>query len=401
MSTGHGRSGRTSRQDPFDRILASLHEAALDPLKWPAATGLIEEACGITGNCLAVCRGPGMTREEISFARMCFGGQRDEELEREYFRDHWSRDERLPRVRWMPAGELVPTGDLYTEEEKSVSSTYELMGGTDMQRGFHVRLEGPDQSQVVWALGECTDTRGWSSTHIERITRLLPHLRHFASVRQVLADAQALGRSLVELLDGSHCGVIQLNHSGRILATNDHAHSLLVKRDGLVDRRGFLRALNRAENVELERLLAGALPPLGIQASGGSMTIRRPSRRTGLAVHVNPVGGREWDFRARQAAVLVLVVDPERQVDIDPGIVAASLGLTAAESRLATMLAAGHTLRDIAAVTGRTEGTVRWHLKQIFRKQGLSRQAELVRRVLSLDGLPGNPSSTASSPPDH
>lgn len=67
-----------------------------------------------------------------------------------------------------------------------------------------------------------------------------------------------------------------------------------------------------------------------------------------------------------------------------------ALGLTPTESRLAVMLAAGHSVREIAVLTGRTEGTVRWHLKRIFGKQSTSGQTDLVRRVLSLEGLPGS-----------
>ena len=138
----------------------------------------------------------------------------------------------------------------------------------------------------------------------------------------------------------------------------------------------------------LQRLLARALPPLGVQASAGSMTIERPAARTRLVVHINPVPKRERNFRAQRVAALVLVVDPESRPRINAGLVAKALDLTAAESRLAAMVAAGRTVRDIAAMTGRTEGTVRWHMKRIFRKQGISRQADLMQRVLSLDCLP-------------
>ena len=47
------------------------------------------------------------------------------------------------------------------------------------------------------------------------------------------------------------------------------------------------------------------------------------------------------------------------------------------------MLAAGVSVRDIALMTGRQENTVYKHLKQTYRKLGISRQAELVRLVLS------------------
>ena len=40
--------------DAFDRILASLHRAALDDTHWPVVSAQIDEAVGATGNSLAV-----------------------------------------------------------------------------------------------------------------------------------------------------------------------------------------------------------------------------------------------------------------------------------------------------------------------------------------------------------
>ena len=67
-----------------------------------------------------------------------------------------------------------------------------------------------------------------------------------------------------------------------------------------------------------------------------------------------------------------------------PEFVAESLGLTPAESRVAVALAEGKTVRDIAEATGRTKHTVRWLFRQIYRKLGISTQAQLVRLVLLL-----------------
>ena len=50
---------------------------------------------------------------------------------------------------------------------------------------------------------------------------------------------------------------------------------------------------------------------------------------------------------------------------------------------MAALLATGSTVRDIAATTGRQENAVYKHLKQTYRKLGISRQADLVRLVLS------------------
>lgn len=377
-----------TREDPFEQILTSLHEAVLHPAGWAPAAGLIEDACGMKGNVLVVCNGVQCSREAILFANFCFGGRRDEGLERKYFSDYLSGDERIPRLKRLPGERLVPTADLYTDREKETSATYtELFGETEMERGFHVRFKGPDQSEIFWALGNCSETRGWYSAQIDGIERLLPHVRHFASIQYLLADAGALGRSLAELLDGSRFGVIQLDRHRRILAANDRARGLLLLRDGLYDMAGQLRAREKTEARELDALIARALPRAGIRASAGSMTIQRSKARTRLVLHVNPVGPLGAGIRGSRVAALVLVVDPESRVTIDPNLVRVAMGLTPAQSRVAAMLADGRTLREIAAATGRTEGTVRWHLKQIFRRLGIRRQTELVRRVLSLDGL--------------
>ena len=65
------------------------------------------------------------------------------------------------------------------------------------------------------------------------------------------------------------------------------------------------------------------------------------------------------------------------------------LGLTPAESKVAVALAQGKTIRDIMVATGRTESTIRWHLKHIYAKHGLSRQAELVQLVMLVASTPG------------
>ena len=377
-----------SARDLFDRILASLYEATIDPARWPAAGGLINEAAGAKGHALGV-GGGGVARKQISFARICFGTQRREDLEEEYFRDHWSQDDRVPRLIRLRDGELVHTSDLYTDEEKKTSATYnELLRVTQSQKGLNVRLNGPEGSHIAWLFADSVEPGGWSSGHIETIERLLPHLRQFVRVRQVLADGRALGSSLTELLDNGRLSVIQLDRHARIVAANDRACGLLRQGDGLVDRDGLLSAQVQNEDAELQGLLKRALPTLGIPASAGSMTIERSSVRTRLVVHITPVAEREWDFRAARVAALVLIVDPESPARIDRRLVATALGLSPAETQLAVMLTGGQTVKNIAAATGRTEGTVRWYLKRIFRKLGVARQADLVRVVSSLDGFP-------------
>ena len=71
---------------------------------------------------------------------------------------------------------------------------------------------------------------------------------------------------------------------------------------------------------------------------------------------------------------------------IDPDLAAAVLGLTPTEGRVAVMLAEGFRVREIAAAMKRKESTIRYNIKQIYAKHGLTRQTELARLVLSLAG---------------
>ena len=97
---------------------------------------------------------------------------------------------------------------------------------------------------------------------------------------------------------------------------------------GLFDEHGFLRARLRKDDAKLQAVLARALPPFGVQGTAGSTIVSRPSPLPPLALHVNPVG--------------------------------------------------------------RAESTIRTHVKHMFAKHGLSRQADLVRLVLSLGGPPAS-----------
>ena len=381
-----------SPQDAFDRILASLHEAALDDTRWPAVSRLIDEACGSQGNSLLVGQGP-EDDVRVSSAGLYLRGERREELQLEYLTTYHSHDERVARIRLLPDSRVVHVSELYSAKELKTSPTYnEFLPRSRGQNGLNVRLLLSPDAHLTLSLADPVKGGVWGSGQIEMIERLLPHVRQFARVRRALIGAEALGGSLAGLLDNTRAGVIHLDRYGRVVAANDHARDMLRRGNGLQDRGGFLSAWLPADTARLERLLGRALPLRGRQAAaGGSMLIRRPSGRPGLTLHVSPVRLPQMAFGPPDVATLVLVVDAANRPRVDAGRLAGILGLTAAESRVAALLARGRTVRDIAVASGRQESTIRSHLKQIHRKLGVSRRADLVRLVLSAGVLPDSP----------
>ena len=376
-----------NNQDTFERILASLYDAMLDDARWPATSALIDEACGITGNGLMVAEGP---KDDVRavFVGLYSRGQRRKDLEREYLENYHSIDERVPRFRQLPARRLVHITDLYTAEELKTSPTYnELLPRAGMQDSLNVRLPGLDGSHIGWGLNDPVDSEGWGPSRIAMVQRLLPHIQQFVRVRQALVRAKARSSTVTALLDNPRIGVLELDRRGRILEANDRARSILRHGDGLLDRNGMLRARAPADQVRLERLVGVALPASGAVAVSGSMVLRRSSVVPPFVVHVKPVVGPQPDYRARHVAALVLIVEPGRQHRINPDLVATTLELTPAETRVAVWLAEGKSVGDMADATGHTKAAIYWHLQRIYQKHSISRQADLVRLVLSLAEL--------------
>ena len=400
MTTGHPAvapaqpmNGRTApgeamnERDAFDAVLAALHEAAFDDSRWPAASGLVDEACGIKGNLLT--HGAGTTPDDhvVYLHRICFRGERWPDAEAAYFEEYFAEDERVPRLRALPDSRPAHAAELFTDEERKTSTVWnEALPLIGMQDGLTVRLDGPGGSRIFWSLADPADGDGWSTGRIRTVRRLLPHLRQFVRVRQALADADGLNASLGALLDNYSAGVVQLDRRQRIVAANDRALGLLGAQEGLLDEDGFLHARRPADDERLQAALARALPASRSAGTGGSLAVTRPGGLLPLVLHVVPIGPRKDDVPLASVAALVLAVDPNGRLPVEPALVQATLDLSPAQSRVAVLLAEGRSVRDIAVAIGRSENTVRWHIRRTFEKLGIGRLAQLVELVRSLAG---------------
>ncbi|MDE0350469.1 MAG: helix-turn-helix transcriptional regulator [Gammaproteobacteria bacterium] len=381
----------------FARILAALHEAALDPARWPGFSAVVDDALGVHGQSLIFGDGDSNEDARIAFYWTCTHGERRLDLERLYHGTYYPLDERVPRLRHAPDGQLIHNTEVLTERELKTSPVQHAFRQVHCANAVNVRLDGPRGSRIMWMVHDPIHDDGWSSAQLDLIRRLLPHIRQTVRVQVALGRAGTLGRTLEGLLEAAGLGVIQLDRRARIVAANDRARTLLRAGDVLFDTGGCLSAQPPTANAELQDLLARALPPFGIRGAGGTMAARRPSGSP-LVLHVIPVGGGEADPGAWPVAALVLVPDAAQPTDLDVAIVAETLRFTRAESQAAVLLARGMTVREIAAATGRRESTVRSHVKHMFTKHGLTRQADLVRLVRSLAGVQGGAAGTGDTP---
>ena len=368
----------------FSRILASLHDAALDPARWPGFSAAADEALGVHGSSMIF--GDGDTHQDarVVFHWTCQRGERRPDIERLYLGTYYALDERVPRLRFAPDARLFHNSEVMTDSEMKTSPAYQLFKTYNCAEAVNVRLEGPAGSRILWMVHDPVDRDGWLSTRVDGICRLLPHIRQTVRVQVALRRAGTVGATLENLLDAGGLGIVQLDRHARIVAANDPALRLLRSGDVLYDAGGGLFARAPSADDELQNLLARALPPAGAPAAGGSMIARRPSGPPPLVLHVVPVDARRTDPAGWPVAALVLIPDAAAANDVNAGAVAHILRFTPGESQVAAFLARGMTVREIAAATGRRESTVRFHVKHMFTKHGITRQADLVRLVRSL-----------------
>ena len=83
--------------------------------------------CGIRSNILFYGFEHSNGGGQLVLTRLCYGGQRNRELERVYLEDYYPWDESVPRVRRLPDSQLVHITDLYSEQDRKTSRSYNEM----------------------------------------------------------------------------------------------------------------------------------------------------------------------------------------------------------------------------------------------------------------------------------
>jgi DNA-binding CsgD family transcriptional regulator len=80
--------------------------------------------------------------------------------------------------------------------------------------------------------------------------------------------------------------------------------------------------------------------------------------------------------------VLLAVYEPGASTGLDPFLLQATFDLTPAEARVASLLVAGKSVKQVATDLAVSSSTVRTQLKNVFAKTGTHRQADLVRVLM-------------------
>jgi DNA-binding CsgD family transcriptional regulator len=236
--------------------------------------------------------------------------------------------------------------------------------------------------------GFCLSERsaGRAEEHVRRLDPLTPHLCR-ALEASLLVGRHADGkRHISVILDLMPNAALMLDARGRITQANRAAEALLRQSDGIAcNANGGMQLVSTlpGERQALSRALKSVLDV----AASADVTISEPvriSRASGaaplllIAVPLPRPSFPLWELVA-PARALVVIVDPAAKSRATSSAIQAAYGLTAAEARVALLLASGVTGAQMPSLLGVTAATVKTQLRCCFEKTGTHSQAELSR----------------------
>ena len=376
MKQGRKR-GTMTPSDAHDALLHHIYDAALDPALWPRFLGAFAASYpGGQGAMYTV----DPRRASVLLASW------DPAWTARHNAHFHSTNPWLPRMRARPAGVTNAAEDLmdphdfrrteYFNDFLRPQGIRTGVGATVARRGG--RIVGVS---VLYRSDRTEDA------DMQRLQRLVPHLARAVDVNHALHDAAAAQAVADAALDRLGQAAAVLDAEGRMALCNSRAGAFLCRGAGL-----RLRAGGQVEapgqpgaTATLHGLVRSAAS--GVAATdkpGGWMQIPRLDGAP-VSVLVAPLpaapDGPAGFLAGRQGMALMIVFDPDEAAPVGESALRQRFGLTAAEARVAALLAGGKPPAAIAAALGLRPSTVRQSVKAVLAKTGTHSQVELLRAL--------------------
>jgi DNA-binding CsgD family transcriptional regulator len=372
----------------YGQLVDLIYAAVEEPQRWRE---VFEAVCAATGSESVHMLALDHRHRTLSYSD---GANLPVQGELAYIHRYRFIDPRMPLImgrgerEWVHCHEMlgedfVASDPFYQEfllsYDRRYMSACKLVDGQDVTVIFstlRTRAQGPMPGEGVAFLDELLP-------HLSRATRI--------SIRNFFYSTQSLvGQTLVNRLRQP---VILMTPGGDAMHMNDAARQLLDSTPLVRVVDGKVALAGRAGRELLRR--CGEIETQ-LKAGGGGAGTRRPEFES-LLVSEPAAGGHPLyafftvlppeemmgSFGLRPV-VMLLFYHPDSAPAIDASLLLAVFGLTPAESRIASLLAEGLSLKEIAREQGVQHDTVRKQLQSIYQKTATNRQPELVRLLLHL-----------------
>ena len=218
----------------------------------------------------------------------------------------------------------------------------------------------------------------------EQLGRVLERRRGQEQQRQAAAISNALNLTIIcsealkATLNALTTGVYLTNEEGRIFYMNRAAESQVGTSDVIRVADGRFAPINRMARIALARVIEEAIGDEANLVTSGFSVALSGRDTAGLIATVLPLRRGELS-----GIVAIFVTDPSVMPSFPGEAFAELYCLTESELRVLLAMAAGLGIKEAADMLGIGETTVKTHLQHIYSKTGTSKQADLMRLVMS------------------
>lgn len=254
--------------------------------------------------------------------------------------------------------------------------------------GFGVEISLPEQSTALLSAVRDPQKGPFREEQEGRILQaVLPHLQRALRLHVKFTNLHSANQSLEVALDAFGHAVFGLDDQGKVLFCNSTARRLVSQQNGLHVKHGVLVADSPAQNRELQFHLRQASISGTRITNSGAILISRNSGLPALRMTIMPFASNLLGHIPK-LSLLAFIDDPARRPHSRAEVLRKLFQLSPTEARLVDLLASGLDLRNAAEQLQMTIATARFHLKSVFKKTDVNRQADLARLVTSLPGCP-------------
>lgn len=377
------------------RALDSVYDAAVQPENWPHALAAIAAVFGDVGANLSYYYDDGRFGAVVSPSLAA--GVAD------YNETWWKHDIRAQRAverALVTTSDAVTDRDFVSEDEMATHPFYtEFLARFGLRYFAGLNILPDPHVQVALTIQRAADKPPFSDAELARFKWIGRHAEQSMRLSLRLIDSDIARTGLQDALARLGVAVFLLDGQERVVFANQTADRLIGR--GLTKTNDRLIASGRESRARFSSAIMEAVGnrEWNLQDNPRPVVIDRPGGTRPLIAYFLSIRGA-YESAAQQlfsrVRAAVLVIDTEGQSIADPALVRDVLGLTASEARVAALIGAGCSPRDIAGRLNLAEETIRTALKRVFSKTGVSRQSELVvllnRISLGNSGSVGLPS---------
>lgn len=355
-----------------DRLVDLIYDAAFDASLWSSVLGDLADRAGAhPANMVQINvvdgKGSGLTARTPEDTLPCYFAEWAQRNPVGLVRDAGDY-----RIGWTPR---ITHDSECLDRQRLERSDYwnEFLVPVGAFHSIFVRLALRDDDITSISFGRPSYLGPFTSDDIARVKPFHRHLIRAERIGRSLKTEQAKFDQVDALLARSPEALFFLDHRFKLLRWTGAADMLL--RDGSALRAvgGRLYAAQAGADAALQQALATAL------AAGAPLPLTLPGATAdnAMTVSVARMGERIQAGLGDARCLMVCVRAPA--VRNAAGTLRTRYELTATEAELAIALAAGHSLRDVAARRGVSFYTVRNQLTAVFDKTGCRRQQDVVR----------------------